>query len=312
MSSILVSGSLAYDHIMDLPGLFKDYFLPDKLHNINVSFVVPDHQEHFGGTAGNVAYSLALLGEEASIIATAGHDFERYRKHLEDLSIPTDSIHIDEKKPTSFAYVITDRGDNQIAAFHPGAGAVAYGRDVAATKDSIGIISAGCLHDIRDLPDIFRGNGSRFLFDPGQSILALTADDIRNGITDAEVVFANDYEFALITNRTTWKEEDVLKVAKVLVITLGADGSRIITKEGEERIKAVKVNDIKDPTGAGDAYRAGYIKGMRKGWSAVKCAKLGSTVAAYVVEHVGTQNHHFTLEDVKERYLGAYGEQLDL
>ncbi len=312
MSNILISGSLAYDHIMDLPGLFKDYFLPEKLHNINVSFVVPDHQEHFGGTGGNVAYNLALLGEEPTIIATAGNDFERYRKHLEEMSIPTDDIHIDVNKPTSFAYVITDKGDNQIAAFHPGAGAVPYGGGVQATKDSIAIISAGCIDDIRAFPDIFRGNGSRFLFDPGQSILALTADDIRNGITDADVVFANDYEFALITNRAGWKEEDVLKVAKVLVITLGAEGSRVITSQGEERIQAVKVNDVKDPTGAGDAYRAGYIKGMRKGWSAVQCAKLGSTVAAYVVEHVGTQNHHFTLEDLKERYLGPYGDALEL
>lgn len=312
MSSILVSGSLAYDHIMDLPGLFKDYFLPEKLHNINISFVVPDHHEHFGGTGGNVAYSLALLGEDPTIVATAGHDFARYAKHLEEMSIVTDSIHIDTAKPTSFAYVITDKGDNQIAAFHPGAGAVPYGKDVPASANAIGIISAGCIEDIRALPDIFRGNGARFLFDPGQSILALTADDLRNGMTDATAVFANDYEFELIKVRTGWHEADILKVASVLVITLGVEGSRIITKEGETRVKAVKVTEAKDPTGAGDAYRAGYIKGMRLDWPPAKCAQLGSAVAAYAVENVGTQSHHFTLDDLKQRYEATYRETLSL
>lgn len=312
MSNILVSGSLAYDHIMVFPGYFKEFFLPEKLHNINVSFTVPDHQEHFGGTAGNVAYSLALLGEEAAIIATVGNDFERYRTRLKELAIPTSSIHVETGKQTSFAYVITDKGDNQISAYHSGAGAVPYGSDVPVAKDAIGLISAGCIEDIRALPDIYRGNGMRFLFDPGQSILALTGDDLRNGMIDAHVIFANDYEFALIKNMTGWGEADVVKVASTLVITLGESGSRVITKEGEEKVGAVKVTENIDPTGAGDAYRAGYIKGMRLGFPPAKCAKLGSTVAAYAVEHVGTQNHRFTLEELTQRYEAAYGETINL
>ncbi|MEK7509743.1 MAG: carbohydrate kinase family protein [Patescibacteria group bacterium] len=312
MSQILISGSLAYDHIMVFPGYFKEYFIPDKLHNINVSFTVPNHQEHFGGTAGNVAYSLALLGEEAAIIATVGDDFERYRTHLEELNIPTESIHVAEGKQTAFAYVITDKGDNQIAAYHPGAGAVAYGSDVPARSDSIALISAGCTDDIRALPDIYRGNGTRFLFDPGQSILALTGDDLRNGITDAEAVFVNDYEFALIKNMTGWGEAEVLKVANALVITLGEEGSRVLTKEGEVKVHAVKVTENIDPTGAGDAYRAGYIKGIRLGWPPSQCAKLGSATAVYAVEHMGTQNHRFTVEELKERYESAYSETLVL
>lgn len=311
MSNILLSGSIAYDHIMDVPGFFKEYFLPDMLHNINVSFVVPDHKEHFGGTAANVAYSLSLLGEKANIIATVGHDFERYHKYLESVGISTDTIHIDSEKKTAFAFIVTDKGDNQIAAYHPGAGAVPYG-NVHPGEGAIALISAGCLDDIRGLPDIYRGYGTRFLFDPGQSIPALTADDIRNGITDAEAVFVNDYEFELIKVATGWKESDVLKVAKTLVVTLGGRGSRVITREGESLVKAVVVADVVDPTGAGDAYRAGYIKGMTLGWPPSKCAQLGSAVAAHCVECAGTQAHTFSKERLSERYAATYGETIAL
>lgn len=311
MSHILLSGSIAYDHIMDVPGFFKEYFLSDMLHNINVSFVVPDHKEHFGGTAANVAYSLSLLGEKANIIATVGHDFERYQKYLESVGVSTDTIHIDSEKKTAFAFIVTDKGDNQIAAFHPGAGAVPYG-DVHPGENAIALISAGCLDDIRALPDVYRGYGSRFLFDPGQSIPALTADDIRNGITDAEAVFVNDYEFELIKVATGWKEAEILNVAKTLVVTLGGQGSRVVTKEGEVTVKAVSAHEVVDPTGAGDAYRAGYIKGMKLGWAPAKCAQLGSTVAAYCVEKAGTQAHRFTKEELQERYAETYGETITL
>lgn len=307
----MLSGSVAYDHIMDVPGFFKEYFLPDKLHNINVSFVVPDHDEHFGGTAANVAYSLALLGEKPTIIATAGSDFERYQKHLDSVGISTKSIHIDSHKKTAFAFIVTDKNDNQIAAFHPGAGAVPYG-DVSPAENAIALISAGCLDDMRSLPDVYRGHGTRFLFDPGQCIPALTADDLRNGTTDATAVFVNDYELELIKVATGWKEPDILKVAHTLVVTLGGQGSRVITKEGETLVKAVSAREVVDPTGAGDAYRAGYIKGMTLGWEPTQCAQLGSAVAAYCVEKAGTQTHSFTKAELQERYVATYGETIAL
>ena len=312
MHTIFLSGSLAYDHIMDFPGLFKDHFLPDKLHNINVSFFISDHAQHFGGTAVNVAYSLAMLGEKPTLIATAGYDFDTYRLYLEKLGISTASIPVLKDKATSFAYVMTDEADNQISAFHPGAGGVAYAPKIEATPESVALISAGCLDDIRSLPDIYRGNGTKFLFDPGQSISALTADELRNGITDADAVFANDYEFSMITEKTQWREADVLKVAKVLVITLGKDGSRVITREGETRVAAVPTKESKDPTGAGDAYRAGYLKAFVAGKNPIECAKLGSCVAVYAVECVGTQEHTFTMDGLKQRYEQAYKEELKL
>lgn len=309
MSSIYISGSLAYDHIMDVPSLFKDYFLPDKLHNINVSFFVPNHAEHFGGTAGNIAYNLALLGEKSSIIATAGNDFDWYKKHLESAGVDVGSIHIADDKPTAFAYIMTDKADNQIAAFHPGANGIPYGA-WKPEEGSFAIIAPGCLDDMRAFPELYHGNGVRFMFDPGQVIPSLTADELRNGMTGAEAVFCNDYEFSLISTATSWKEADVVKTAKVLVITLGGEGSRVITKDGETRVKAAKISEIKDPTGAGDSYRAGYLKGLRLGWEPAKCAQLASVVAAYCVEQVGTQTHRFTSQELKERYEATYGEPL--
>jgi adenosine kinase len=311
MSKILVSGSLAYDHIMDFPDLFKNHFLADKLHNINVSFVVPDHQEHFGGTAGNIAYTLALLGEAPTIVATAGKDFDRYDAYLKKMNIDTASIHRDSSLDTSFAYVVTDRGDNQIAAFHPGAGGKPYGDTVPFEGAELGIIAPGCLEDMRSIPEIYRKNKIPFFFDPGQMIPALSADDMKNGIVGAEVVFGNDYELAMILQRTNWQESDILAYAKSLIVTLGAGGSRVITKEGETRVAAAFANELRDPTGAGDAYRAGFAKGFLGGLPLEQCAKLASVAGVYAVEQEGTQAHTFSMDDFKKRYETAY-EQFPL
>lgn len=312
MQKILVSGSLAYDHIMNFKGLFRDHFMPDKLHNINLSFNIDARQENFGGTGGNIAYNLALLGEKAAIIATAGKDFERYKKHLDERGIDTGSIHIDEKEETAFAYILTDSGDNQIAAYHPGAGAKAYGGEIQMGKDTIAIIAPGCIEDMRVFPGMFRAGNVKYIYDPGQSIPGLTTEELKDGITGAEVVFANDYEFALIDIKTGWKEADIVKVAKTLVVTLGEVGSRVITQEGETLVTAVKAIDNRDPTGAGDAYRAGYILGMSRGLPAATCSKIAAATAVFCVESKGTQSHAFSLDDVKKRYEQAYGEVLSI
>ncbi len=312
MNNVLVSGSLAYDHIMDFPGLFKDHFIADKLHNINVSFNIESYAENFGGTAGNVAYSLHLLGVESRILSTVGNDFARYRDYLTKLGINTDAVHVNKDTVTAAAYIMTDQGDNQIAAFHAGALATSYGANVPIQDGKLAIISAGCIDDMRMLPDVYRGNGITYLFDPGQAISALSAHDLRGGITDAHTVFTNDYEFAMMSIKTGWKEEDVVKAAQVLVITLGERGSRVITKEGETAIGAVRATELRDPTGAGDAYRAGYIKGLMLNLPIPECAQLGSTVAAYAVESYGTQSHHFTPVEIQERYQAAYGKPIAL
>ncbi len=312
MSRVLVSGSIAYDRIMDFPGLFKDSFLPDKLHNINVSFAVEGFSENFGGTAGNIAYSLALLGIEPKIIATAGSDFEHYKAHLKSMNIDPASVHIDSKAFTSSAFITTDKADNQIAAFSFGAGNTPY----APLPETEGVvcahIGAGCPSDMQILPEHYRSHNIPYFYDPAQQIPTLSAGDLQNGITGAAALFGNDYELGLIIEKTGWDEKTLLTKTPVIVTTFGENGSRVLTKEGEMRIGSVPKSEVVDPTGAGDAYRAGYIAGFLHALPLDACIKLGSTVAAYAVEKYGTQNHKFTKEELATRYKDAYQEECPL
>ena len=312
MTQILISGSLAYDHIMDFPGYFRDHFMPDKLHNINVSFNIEGHSEQFGGTAGNIAYTLALLGEKPTIVASVGDDFAKYQTHLDGVGVDTSRIRVEPNLETAFAYILTDKGDNQIAAFHPGASKEAYADELPLEKGAIAIIAPGCVSDMQTFPQKFRDASVRFMFDPGQQIPVLSGDDLKNGMTGAEVVFCNDYEHSLIEFKTGWKPEDILKVAGALIITLGEAGSRILTTSGETHVIAMPVKENKDPTGAGDGYRAGFIKGLLANMTTMQCAQLASACATYVVENLGTQGHSFTMLELKKRYEITYGEPLKL
>ena len=312
MSRILVSGSLAYDRIMDFPGYFRDHFLPDKLHNINISFGVETFAENFGGTAGNIAYNLALLGLQPKIISTAGSDFDRYARHLQALNVDLSSVHVDMRALTSTAYVITDKSDNQIAAFSSDAGNEPY-VPLPETEDcGCAVIGAGCVEDMRVLPEHYRSRNIPYLYDPGQQIPALSDEDLRRGISNAAVVFGNDYEMGLMMQKTGWDEKTLLDKTQVIISTYGEKGSRILTRTGEAFVKSVRARDAIDPTGAGDAYRAGYLVGFTRGLPPDKCAQIGATTAVYAVEHYGTQNHVFTPADIKARYEETYKEPLVL
>jgi adenosine kinase len=311
MPHILVSGSVAYDHIMNFPDQFRNHFVADKLHNINVSFNVSEHNEHFGGCAGNIAYSLKLLGEEPIILATAGKDFVRYEEHLKRLGIETKSIHRNNEKSTSFAYILTDQGDNQIAGFHLGAGGTPYGVDVPISGASAGIISPGCFDDMAALPEMFRNAKIPFFFDPGQVIPSLPIETLKNGLEGAEAVFGNDYEFSMLSKRLGWSENDMLEHAKLLVITLGEKGTRLVSKAGETLVPAVPADRVVDPTGAGDSYRAGYLNGFVHGLAPETCARLGSAVAVHCVEASGTQEHRLGTT-LSSRYEAVYGEKYPL
>ncbi len=312
MSKVIVSGSIAYDRIMDFAGLFAEHFMPEKLHSINLSFQVENLSVQFGGTAGNIAYNLALLGEQPEIIATAGNDFGSYRSHLLNSGVDPKSIRILDKEGTSSAFILTDKADNQIAAFHQGAAGTAYDTPVETEGRALAIIAPGCVPDMQSLPAFYRKSAFRYLYDPAQQIPALSQEMLRDGISGAYVLFGSDYEFELIKQKTGWTQEQIVSKVPTIVVTFGAKGSDIITAAGTTHVEACPAQALVDPTGAGDAYRAGYIKGMLMGFPAEQCARLASVVAAYVVETYGTQTHHFTLEDVKDRYKKTYGVELAL
>ena len=312
MSKVIVSGSIAYDRIMDFAGLFAEHFMPEKLHSINLSFQVETLSVQFGGTAGNIAYNLALLGEQPEIIATAGNDFGSYRSHLLTSGVDSKSIRILDKESTSTAFILTDKADNQIAAFHQGAGGTAYDTPVETEGRALAIIAPGCVPDMQSLPAFYRKSAFRYLYDPAQQIPALSQEMLRDGISGAYVLFGSDYEFELIKQKTGWTQEEIVSKVPTIVVTFGAKGSDIITAAGTTHVDACPAQALMDPTGAGDAYRAGYIKGMLMGFPAEPCARLASVVAAYVVETYGTQTHHFTMENVKDRYKKTYGVELSL
>lgn len=312
MSKVIVSGSVAYDRIMDYPGLFADNFVPDKVHSINLSFKVDRLSVEFGGTAGNVAYSLALLAEQPEIIATVGADFSQYRSHMLLSGIDPRTIREIEGELTASAFILTDKADNQIAAFHFGAGGHTYDTPVETDGRVLAIVSAGCEADMMALPPYYRRRGMRYLYDPGQAIPALSGEALKDAITGAQVLFSSDYELSLIMQKTGLDEQQLIQLVPTIVVTFAGEGSQILEAGGATKITPTPVKKVLDPTGAGDAYRAGFIKGMFLGLSLQSCGQLASCVAAYAVETYGTQTHKFALPELRERYSSVYGEKLPL
>ncbi len=312
MSHIIVSGSVAFDRIMDFDGLFSDHFVPDKLQSINLSFQIQKLSVGFGGCAGNIAFNLALLGVKSDMIASVGEDFSKYRSHLLLSGVNPTTLRILEGEMTSSAHVFTDKANNQIAAFHMGAGGHSYDTPIETEGRDLAIVAPGCIDDMKNLPELYRRRGFPFLYDPAQAITALSGEDLRAGMTGAKVLFGSDYEIGLVAQKTGWTENVMLEHVQTIVVTFGAEGSRVVTREGEVRVNSVPVKNSSDPTGAGDAYRAGFIKGMLMAKSMHDCAKLASTVAAYTVETYGTQTHKFSHDELKERYKKAYNENLEL
>lgn len=308
---ILVSGLLAYDKIMNYPGRFGDQILPDKIHQINISFVTEELAEHFGGCSGNIAYTLALLGESPVILAAAGKDFGPYKEHLTKFGVDQRFIKIIPDKATSAVTIMTDKSDNQIAAVY--LGTMAYSCELAEKdlpKEGFAIIAPGNVADMQRLPDLYRKNKVPFIFDPGQEIPLLSAEDLKNDIRGAKALISNDYELSLIMDKTKMSEQDILQSTEMLVTTLGEKGSRIRTKDATYEISPAKVGKVVDPTGAGDAYRAGFIKGLLSGWPLQTVGQFAGVVAAYAIENYGPQSHQFTLKEAKERYVQNFGDSL--
>lgn len=309
--NILVSGSIAHDSIMNFPDHFKNHILSDKIHSLSVSFLIDDMKVNYGGTAGNIAYSLALLEERPTIISTAGNDFGEYKKWLNKNNIKTDFIKIIKNELTGLAHIITDLSDNQITAFYPGSMKYSGGeikKDLL--ENAIAIVAPGFKGDMTDYPRLYKKNNIPYIFDPGQQIPALSAEELRESITSAKAFISNDYELSLVLAKTGWDEGDILNQVEILVTTLGEKGSVVKTKKEKFDIPPAKPQDIKDPTGAGDAYRAGFIKGLINNYPMDKTGKLASLVSVYAVENYGTQNHKFSWGDVQKRYRENFGDNI--
>ena len=304
--NIIVSGSLAYDRIMDFPGYFSDHILPDKIHVLNVCFQVNGMKEKYGGTAGNIAYALTLMGENPRISATIGHDYRRYIEWLLKIGISTEEIKIMEDEFTACAYITTDKADNQITGFNPGAMKFSSGLDFQKIDpdETILIVSPGNLDDMVNYPRLCKSRGIDYIFDPGQSLPVLDAKNLVEAIEGCRILISNDYELDMIMNKTGLSRERLIGKATTIIVTLGEHGSKILTLNGEINIPAVKPKKVDDPTGAGDSYRGGLISGLVRGMDIEQSAKRGSVCASFAVECYGTQEYTFSPEEFNERFNG--------
>lgn len=291
--TILVSGSLAYDRIMNFPGRFRDHIMPDKIHLLNLSFEVETVEERFGGTAGNIAYNLKLLNQNPLIISAAGEDFEQYRNHLRTNSIDDSLIEIIADAKTAFVNIITDLDDNQISAFYPGALADASVSNKIPKEVEIAIASPEAKESMINRVVIYQKKELPYVFDPGQQIPMFSGQELRQCMDGAKILIGNDYEIGLIRQKTGLSIKNILKKVEILVITLGEQGSRIYTSTGIIKIKSVKPAKFIDPTGAGDAYRAGFVSALIDGQSLKQCGTLASKIAAKAIEYYGAQEHKF-------------------
>lgn len=309
--SALICGSMAYDTIMVFHDKFKNHILPEKVHMLNVSFLVPMIRREFGGCAGNIAYNLNLLGEKANIMATVGHDFEPYAQWLNNCRISTKYIKTMDNHYTGQAYITTDEDDNQITAFHPGAMNSSHENSVAdADNISIGIVSPDGKEGMQQHAREFVEQDIPFIFDPGQGMPMFSGEELLELIDLATYATFNDYESELMQERTGLTLEQVAEKVEALIITMGGKGSKIYTNGKCIEIPSAKAKELADPTGCGDAYRAGLLYGIINEHDWETTGRIASLLGAIKIEHHGTQNHGFTMDLFKERYQQTFGQSM--
>lgn len=306
-SSALICGSMAFDTIMVFGDRFRNHILPDKLHMLNVSFLVPQMRREFGGCAGNIAYNLKLLGDVGYPMATVGRDFAPYRDWLQQNGVPADHVRVIDSEHTAQAFITTDLDDNQITAFHPGAmqqshiNRVSDGRDIA-----LGIVAPDGRDGMIQHAEQFAAAGIPFIFDPGQGLPMFGGEDLARFVSQATWVAVNEYEWQLVQQKTGWTVRDVTQRVKALIVTLGAGGSVIHTADGEISIPCARPTAVVDPTGCGDAYRAGLIHGLLHGLDWKTTGRIASLMGAIKIESRGTQNHRFTRAQFEQRLAESF------
>jgi adenosine kinase len=304
----LICGSIAYDNIMVFHDRFKNHILPEQIHILNVAFLVPEMRREFGGCAGNIAYNLKLLGGEPLIMATVGDDADPYLVRMDDLGLSRAHVRRIAGSFTAQAFITTDLDDNQITAFHPGAMSFSHLNHVSDAKTAkLGIVAPdgrdGMLKHARD----FAAAGVPFIFDPGQGLPMFSGEDLMDFMKLANYACFNDYEAQMACDRTGRSLEQLAGEVKALIVTRGAEGSHIYAEGQRFDIPCVKADEVIDPTGCGDAYRAGLLYGIAEGWNWEKTGQLAAVMGAIKIAHRGGQNHRASLADIGERFACAFG-----
>lgn len=301
---ILLSGSVAYDYLMTFPGLFHEHILPEKLSSISLSFLVESMSRQRGGTAPNIAYTLALLGERPRLFATVGEDFEEYRLWLEKYGVDTALAVVVPGKNTASFFATTDQSNAQIASFYPGGMADAASLSVKNVEKRPDLVvisptdpSAMKLHaaECREL-------GIPYLYDPSQQVVWLGGEDLARDMEGAHFLFVNDYEFGMISKKTGLDLDGMLKHVDIIIVTRGENGASIYADGKEIIIPIVPADQVIDPTGVGDAFRGGFLTGYSRGWDWQLCGQIGAVAATYCIEKNGPQNHHYTREEFVQRF----------
>lgn len=304
----LICGSIAYDTIMVFHDRFKNHILPDKVHMLNVSFLVPDMRREFGGCAGNIAYNLKLLGGEGLPMATVGSDFGPYGEWMEKNGVARTHIRTLNDEYTAQAYITTDMDDNQITAFHPGAMGLSHHNKVGDAKGvKLGIVSPDGREGMIEHATQFAEANIPFIFDPGQGLPMFDGDDLKRFIEQATYIAANDYESQLIQERTGLSPHEIAERVDALIVTRGAQGSVIYTKGHRHEVPSAKASVLADPTGCGDAYRAGLIYGLQNDMDWETTGRIAALMGAIKIEHHGTQNHKFETAEFAARFEKEFG-----
>ncbi|MBA1148484.1 carbohydrate kinase family protein [Ectothiorhodospiraceae bacterium WFHF3C12] len=304
----LISGSVAFDTIMVFNDRFKNHILPDQVHILNVSFLVPDMRREFGGCAGNIAFNLRLLGEDPLPLATVGADFDKYGEWMEKWQVRQDHVRVMDDHYTAQAFITTDLDDNQITAFHPGAMGMAHAVDVpTGEENAIGIVAPNGPEGMVKHAEQFKAAGIPFIFDPGQAMPLFDGEQLMSFVEQATWVAVNDYESQLLRDRTGLTVEGIAEKVEALIVTRGAEGSHIYADGEKLEIPAATPEAVSDPTGCGDAYRAGLLYGLGNGMDWETTGRIASLMGSIKVAHHGTQNHQFTMDEFRRRYEEAFG-----
>jgi adenosine kinase len=308
---VILTGSIAFDYLMRFPGYFKDHILAEHLEKISLSFLVEDMVRQYGGVSANIAYTLAMLGGKAKVYSAAGQDFPEYACHLEEVGVDVSGVRVVSNKFTASFFVNTDMGNGQIASFYTGAMADSVDmliKDSGYEAEDYLMISPTDPRAMENYIDEAKALGLRMLFDPGQQIVRMNGEILKRGLQNAYGLFVNEYEFELLQKATGMTAAEIINAPNFTVVTLGPDGARLIGNNEEFHVPAIHDALIVDPTGVGDAFRAGFMRGYMEGFGLELCGQMGTATASLCLAQSGSQNHHFTLASYKDYFRSHFND----